>query len=460
MKICFGITVLLLVINYCYVDANGLTIVIRNMRSTTSQKKGNQMKEKLLATAKELGNTTVNVLALHEDWAPINAWTIMPIFEHLHDKYHTSSNWVFFCEETTEINLKYLIEVLSQYDHKNMYFLGHALHDEEVSIIHHFAFYQDPTVFKFPDFDAGWAVSMKLIKSAANRLKKDPPTMNFSIDIKHEVAMFFHDGGKGTALTDVPEFCINKPLKECASTVRYAVPDCGIVDAELILVAVKTCEKYHRIRVPIVKKTVGLHVKHIKYYSDVADDSIPTEYAGVKNTDSGHCQKLRNIIGKFADKQWQVMKWLVIIDDDTIMSFKRLQRLLACYNPDEPVLLGERYAYGINYHNWGYSYPTGGGGMIMSRKAVEQLLANERCPCQANDSPDDMWLGMCFRGMGIPMVHTNSFHQTRPSQYNKEFLSHRYLVSFHKHQYQDPIEIYREYLAGDPSPRDRQKTEL
>lgn len=44
------------------------------------------------------------------------------------------------------------------------WFLGHGLVDHEPAIIHHFAFHQNLSGFKFPDFDAGWAMSMSLVK--------------------------------------------------------------------------------------------------------------------------------------------------------------------------------------------------------------------------------------------------------------------------------------------------------
>jgi len=40
---------------------------------------------------------------------------------------------------------------------------GKALYDEESTIIHHYAFAENPTVFKFPDFAAGWALSIPLV---------------------------------------------------------------------------------------------------------------------------------------------------------------------------------------------------------------------------------------------------------------------------------------------------------
>lgn len=41
-------------------------------------------------------------------------------------------------------------------------------------------------------------------------------------------------------------------------------------------------------------------------------------------------------------------------------SIFRLRKLLSCYDPNEPVFLGERYGYGLG--TGGYSYITGGGG--------------------------------------------------------------------------------------------------
>lgn len=41
-------------------------------------------------------------------------------------------------------------------------------------------------------------------------------------------------------------------------------------------------------------------------------------------------------------------------------SLPRVQLLLSCYDPSEPVCLGERYGYGLS--QGGYSYITGGGG--------------------------------------------------------------------------------------------------
>ena len=437
---------LVVVLGACSVEKNALTIVIRNNPDYRSRLRAEQTKTEILQEASQDG-APVNVLLLHEPWAPQNAWAILPIFPYLADTYHERANWVFFCEDNTEIKLQSLLKVLQSFDSEEKLFIGHALHDTTSSIIHHFAFFNNnPQKFKYPDFDAGWAITMPLLLQSVNRLQNNPPKIGFTIDVQHEVAMFLHEDG--ILLTDVSSFCINKPLSEkCATAVGYLTPECGVVDAGDVLVSVKTCEKFHGSRLPITKRTSSVNAKHIRYYSDIVDRTIPTVSSGVKNTNSGHCAKLKEIIYKFSDEEWKEQKWLVIIDDDTIMNFKRLQSLLACYDSDEAVLLGERYGYGVNYKNVGYSYPTGGSGMILNRKAVDLLLADENCSCRAPDAPDDMWLGACFGRLRVPMVHSKSLHQTFPSQYSHELLSHRYLVSFHTHT-EDPMNVYKDYLGG------------
>eukprot|EP00795_Rhopilema_esculentum_P015205 gene15205-6408_t len=425
-------------------DLRSILIIIRSQHYKYHKRKAIELKKNLLYQAEQLNGekNKLDVLMTHENWCPYGSWTILPIIKIISRDYSKGKKWVFFCEDTTEVNLEKLLQE---------WFLGHALRDTEPAIIHHFAFFEDPSKFSFPNFWAGWAISTPLLNWLQKRLEEDKPTMDFSIDVQHEIAMYIYKKGKGFNLTNVKEFCINKPLQDssCATTVNKQTPNCGQVSSDDILVSVKTCEKFHEERLPIILKTIGRKAKHIKYYSDKADTKIPTEFIGVKNTESGHCTKLYNIIMKaHTEEGLKTKPWLVIIDDDTIISFSRLQRALACYDPKDPILLGERYGYGINYNSFGYEYITGGGGMILSRRGIE-LLVKSGCRCSSDDSPDDMWLGMCFRNMGIPSVHNPSFHQARPSEYVPELLQHQYLVSFHKHYLIDPMNVYKQYLKDD-----------
>lgn len=160
------------------------------------------------------------------------------------------------------------------------------------------------------------------LQRMSDHLEKEVPSMDFSIDVQHEVAMFIYNKNKGFNLTDVKDFCVSRNIKDstCATTVEKEVPDCGVTSDEDVFIAVKTCEKFHKERLPFVLKTIGKDAKLVKYYSDKADSQIPTEFIGVKNTETGHCTKLFNIIKRaHTDANFKKKPWLVIIDDDTII---------------------------------------------------------------------------------------------------------------------------------------------
>ena len=63
----------------------------------------------------------------------------------------------------------------------------------------------------------------------------------------------------------------------------------------------------------------------------------------------------------------------------------------------------------------GYSYITGGGGMILNRAGVGRLLApppgSAPCACPAPETPDDMQLGRCARRLGLPVLHSGRMFQ-------------------------------------------------
>lgn len=69
--------------------------------------------------------------------------------------------------------------------------------------------------------------------------------------------------------------------------------------------------------------------------------------------------------------------------------------------------------------------------MVFSRTAVQKLLAS-KCRCYSMDAPDDMVLGMCFSGLGIPITHSPLFHQVRELVLSIESVFH--FLSIHLEQ--------------------------
>ena len=92
----------------------------------------------------------------------------------------------------------------------------------------------------------------------------------------------------------------------------------------------------------------------------------------------GHCKKSEYILDYFGAKS--DFDWLVIADDDTAMHVPVLLDVLALYDPSVPTVLGERYGYGLA-EPYGYSYITGGGGMVFSRAAVAAISVSTQRVC-------------------------------------------------------------------------------
>ncbi|CAI5643368.1 unnamed protein product [Oreochromis niloticus] len=394
------------------VELEDVVIGIQSQRNSYHARRSGQRKVEILQQAARLGQGVPVVVLLHELSQYEGDWSILPALPRLFAKYGHSASWLFFIEEETEVTLSALLEVLNRYPAQEEWFLGKRLRDNEASIIHHYAFSEDPSSFGYPDTAAGWALSAPLLKRLTERIQSENLKSDFTIDLKHEIALFIWEEGHGPKLTAVPEFC-TEPRDGCATTFTTYLPDCGDpVSKNDVFVAVKTCQKFH--------------------------------------SDRGHCGKTFAILRRFLSKAVPKADWLLIVDDDTLISLPRLRQLLRCYNPKEAVSLGERYGYGLIQK--GYSYTTGGGGMVLSRMAVSRLLSSS-CGCYSDDAPDDMVLGRCFTTLGVPITHSPLFHQARPDDYPEEMISTQHAISFHKHWNVDPVAVYR-YWLQDTQPRD------
>ena len=108
--------------------------------------------------------------------------------------------------------------------------------------------------------------------------------------------------------------------------------------------------------------------------------------------------------------------------------------------------LGQRYGYRAATKT-GYSYISGGGGMILTRQAVAKLLAPPNpVSCPAPNNADDMQLGLWAKMKQVSLLHSGRMFQSRPQDYPATFLTSRDPVSFHKHWEISPYKVYDEYF--------------
>ena len=85
-------------------------------------------------------------------------------------------------------------------------------------------------------------------------------------------------------------------------------------------------------------------VVNIEYFSEEVEEKYNTKVLPEvkKNTERGHCMKTLAILKYFnKNKEANRWKWLVIADDDTIMSVQKMLEFLKCYNPEAPLAIGQ-----------------------------------------------------------------------------------------------------------------------
>ena len=132
------------------------------------------------------------------------------------------------------------------------WFIGHELWDDDATIIHHFAFHEDPSAFKYPLLDAGFLLSAALLKRSqtfrfcqcemieiilrlmliecwwsrlcAEAIRDGLASSAFAIDVQHELALHLWNGGRnGVNLTHSSEMC-RRHHPDCATWIQPFQP--------------------------------------------------------------------------------------------------------------------------------------------------------------------------------------------------------------------------------------------
>ncbi|XP_017154258.1 beta-1,3-glucosyltransferase isoform X1 [Drosophila miranda] len=437
------------------------------------------------------------VLRFHIMHELFNYWTLLDALPGQTRLLNARTEWIIWCQHNTHVaSLRGLLEQLHSQDPMEAAYYGHALYDTEATIVHHFAHYKNPRWFPYPLLSAGVVFTGVLLRRLAElvALSAQNATRHseFAIDASHELARFIFDNLTPDTDRGLKEDHIGGPEGEtlerkiilksaayiCPTALLHSSPETGtskpvpcllyakpemfaVLPSTLetrlqgqvhttgshIYFAIKTCAKFHKERIPIIERTWATDARHRRYYSDVAEVGIPTISTGIPNVQTGHCAKtlailqlsLKDII------EQRDIRWLMLVDDDTLLSVPRLSALLNGYNHTEHIYLGERYGYRL-YAPDGFNYHTGGAGIVLSLPLVRLVL--EHCNCPSANAPDDMILGYCLQALGVVALPAAGLHQARPQDYARELLHLQPPISFHKFWNTEPEHTYRRWLGG------------
>ncbi|XP_064391581.1 beta-1,3-glucosyltransferase-like [Halichondria panicea] len=412
------------------------------------------------------GATVILSTQLSTEGAP---WTLTPLLAPLAEGYG-SALWFVLVTEWTLVNVDQLDTALSTYDPHKEWYIGHSVEDSEPVIVHHF---NTPHSLAFPLLHSGIILSAPALKRMATLSGSFNPSFNidpvfeFSLFLKYlhtPVYKELHPSPSpphpdGLLLTHLPALCTTPLTPHCATGVSLQQNCSGRLNVESVFFAVKTCGKFHKTRLPVVWDTwaAGLPESCIGYYSDFADERFKTTSLGIPNTEKGHCGKMAAILQLF-EREQMTHDWLVVADDDTLLSVDRLLEVLRCYDSSRPVLMGDLYGY-TAHRVGGSSFVSGGGSMVLSSVAVRSFVSTgQRCPTR--DYADDMLLGMAAKSLGWDVVQSPFFHQDQPRSYPQAVIEAQKAVSFHRHSPMDPATVYSQYLSTEHETLRDKKTEL
>ncbi|XP_011506011.1 PREDICTED: beta-1,3-glucosyltransferase [Ceratosolen solmsi marchali] len=440
----FLICTLMAISSIIALEPSNLVIIILSQEEGYNAAQAELLKSNVIQQAKSLEKDPPQIILTHK-LDIYGTWTLIPLIVYLKDE-NISGSWYIFCAENTVIRLSKLLNTLDKYNvdiYRNIW-IGNALYDTEPTIIHHFA--QHTKKFKYPNLASGFAISKHLLNALINKtMEFVSDKVDFSVDASYEFSMFILNESKGSRLTHAPEFCVVSN-ENCATYPKPFFPCDKIASPQNAYIAVKTCAKYHVERVSILRKTWTKYADNIGFFTDKLDGNL-TNGIVVPNTSQGHCAKTYAILKHVAPiLEENSLDWLVITDDDTILSLSRVYKLLTCYNPKNTLAIGERYGY-RTMKIYGYDYLTGGSGVILSYPLVREIINSRECECPSATTPDDMFLfGVCLAHLTIKITHSPLFHQARPTDYAISYLDSQEPISFHKFWMTDPELIYEKWF--------------
>uniref|UniRef100_A0A2P2HZ08 N-acetylgalactosaminide beta-1,3-galactosyltransferase n=1 Tax=Hirondellea gigas TaxID=1518452 RepID=A0A2P2HZ08_9CRUS len=437
-----------------------ITVFILNQRHQLHEEKAINLARTLMNKAEKLPQMSVTAIVGSMSLRHLPYSTFFPLLSELeYFEKRRRSDWYVVVDEFVSIDLGNLLTLLT--NKSSSWFIGRALSDSGPSMIHHYARPSD--VPRYPDTRAGFILAGAAIRHAASKYdeKEYAHDHQFSIDPAYEFAKWLLNVA-AIELEDSTAFCIATPdvlddgsgdTKHCAVVAHppyVCQPDDTATPYSIGLhVAVKTHSGNHKTRLPVLRETWLPQATSYTLYSDVTDVSEDVVWSRVNNTERGHCAKTLSIM-QLSLQDPRPWHWLLIVDDDTLVSLPRLSSLLSCYSSGDPIAAGEVYGYRGSYYGL-LPYPTGGSGMLFSRPMVRDITSSRKCRCNAADEPDDMMLGMCiYSGLDHPLLHFRDMHQATPGSYSAGRLYGSLALSFHSFWLIDPVLEYDRWLHQAP----------
>jgi len=223
-----------------------------------------------------------------------------------------------------------------------------------------------------------------------------------------------------------------------------------------LIIFVHTCKKYEESRAKLIEQTWGNehtcgHKNNIVFITDSPQSTLKNHiYIGeYKKGPTYHPETVYKMFVLFLEK-YSHYDWFMIIDDDSYLYIKKLENYLSFFDPKECYWIAEflnwvaprsEPNFTCDYNRW----PSGGPGMVFSKKSIETFLHLMRTISIPQNINHDVWLHLLFQHSDKRMkrVDCPGFHQ-----YNAKILLQKYskydnqLISVHLEHNMDLMKEY------------------
>ncbi len=129
-------------------------------------------------------------------------------------------------------------------------------------------------------------------------------------------------------------------------------------------------------------------------------------------------------------------RWVLMLDDDSLLNPTNLVKLLPKLDPAKPLMYAQVCA-----EQAGIPFPCGGGGILMSLQTLRRSRrALESCylPWGGDMGQYDVAVSHCFLSAGVALQARGEFSSHRPSHYTEEFGKGRHM----KAQFANPVTFH------------------
>ncbi|ELU08513.1 hypothetical protein CAPTEDRAFT_95277 [Capitella teleta] len=170
-----------------------------------------------------------------------------------------------------------------------------------------------------------------------------------------------------------------------------------------------------------VNATWGNRCDKILYFTDKEDKlntTLPTIKLDIDHGRSHLTAKTMTAFDYLYKNHLDDADWFLKADDDTYVILENLRYMLSSYDPNDLVYFGHHFKT-----NMKQGYASGGGGYVISQKALKKFGNRSKGLCRDDEGAEDVEFGLCMEKLHVRVgdsrdsLGRSRFHCFTPSTF-------------------------------------------